>query len=214
MSSYDAVLVPGGGVRDGEHLPPWVERRLDLAARVAEGAWVIPLSAGTPHRPPPLDAGGFPIFESAAATRYLLRLGVAPERILIETHSYDTIGNAYFSRALHVDPARMRRLLVVTSEFHLPRTQRVFEWIYGLTPRTSAYELEYQGVSDEGMDPAILAARQGKEAEALELVNGLAQRLTTMREFHRWLFTHHKAYHSTREAFTQTTLGDEVLRSY
>ena len=63
---FDAVIVPGGGVWDGGKLPPWVENRFDKALDIANGAFIISLSAGTPHKPPPLDSAGRPIFESAA----------------------------------------------------------------------------------------------------------------------------------------------------
>jgi hypothetical protein len=66
---YDAILIPGGGVREGGLLPSWVRCRLDRALELHRGEFVIALSAGTPHRPPPLDDNGFPIFESVAAAR-------------------------------------------------------------------------------------------------------------------------------------------------
>jgi uncharacterized SAM-binding protein YcdF (DUF218 family) len=106
---YDAILIPGGGVREGGLLPSWVRRRLDRALELHRGEFVIALNAGTPHRPPPLDGNGFPIFESVAAARYLISAGILQELILTETHSYDTIGNAYFSRVIHADPQRLRR---------------------------------------------------------------------------------------------------------
>jgi hypothetical protein len=97
MPSYDAILVPGGGVRESGLLPSWVRRRLDLAVQIREESYIVTLSAGTTRRPPPLDAGGYPIFESVAAARYLVAAGVPPHRVLAETHSYDTIGNALCS---------------------------------------------------------------------------------------------------------------------
>src|ERR1700682_5838027 len=136
MQDYDAILIPGGGVREGGLLPSWVLRRLDRAVQLRRDAYIETLSAGTTHRPPPLDEGGFPIFESVAAARYLIGAGIPPEHILTETHSYDTVGNAFFSRVLHVDLRGFRRLLVITSDFHLARTQAAFNWIYGLEPKS------------------------------------------------------------------------------
>jgi uncharacterized SAM-binding protein YcdF (DUF218 family) len=111
MPGYDAILVPGGGVREGGLLPSWVRRRLDLAVQVRDASYIVTLSAGTTHRPPPVDTSGYPIFESVAAARYLIAAGVPPDRVLAEAHSYDTIGNAFFSRVVHVDPQGMRNLL-------------------------------------------------------------------------------------------------------
>jgi len=132
MSNYDAILILGGGVHECGKLPLWVEARLQRALDLEQGEPIITLSVGTTHKPPPLDEHGFPIFESVAAASYLADHGIAPERILVEATSYDTIGNAYFSRVIHVDPAGFRRLLIITSAFHMPRTEAVFRWVYGL----------------------------------------------------------------------------------
>ena len=45
------------------------------------------------------------------------------QRTLAETTSFDTIGNAFYSRNDHCSLAGWRRLLVITSEFHLARTR-------------------------------------------------------------------------------------------
>jgi hypothetical protein len=37
--------------------------------------------------------------------------------------AWDTIGNAWFTRIMHTDITGVRNLLVVTSDFHLPRSQ-------------------------------------------------------------------------------------------
>lgn len=46
--------------------------------------------------------------------------------------SYDTVGNAYYSLCIHVIPAGWRRLAVVTSDFHMPRSRALFADIYRL----------------------------------------------------------------------------------
>lgn len=187
----DAILIPGGGVRSGGELPGWVVNRLDRAVECRGDAYLIALSAGTTHRPPPVDPNGYPIFEAMAEARYLLRCGVPRKRILTETASYDTIGNAYFSLALHVLPRKFRHLLVITSAFHMPRTQAIFEWIYGMA---GIGGLEFDAVPDVGMDPAVLQARRAKEADALSRLPALQNRLRTMQDLHHWLFTEHSAY--------------------
>ncbi|MGF1461249.1 MAG: hypothetical protein ACFBSG_19745, partial [Leptolyngbyaceae cyanobacterium] len=87
----DAVLIPGGGLQPSGGLVPWVQVRLDGAiALVPQPHFFIPLSAGTTHKPPPLDSLGFPILESVAAATYLQRQGIDSARILPETVSLDT----------------------------------------------------------------------------------------------------------------------------
>jgi uncharacterized SAM-binding protein YcdF (DUF218 family) len=207
MPKHDAVLVPGGGVREGGELPSWVRARLDLAVQRYEGAYIIALSAGTTHRPPPVDGDGFPIFESVAAARYLVSAGVPADRILVETCSYDTVGNAFFSRVIHADPLGLRRLLVITSDFHVARAQAVFEWVYGLTPQAAAYEMDFAGVADPAMDTAILRERQKRERASLEALAALTPNIRSMRDFHRWLFTEHSAYRSTARSFAGDALA-------
>jgi uncharacterized SAM-binding protein YcdF (DUF218 family) len=214
MGIADAILIPGGGVREGGALPSWVERRLDRAVQLDAGQYIITLSAATTHRPPPLDKNSFPIFESVAAAKYLIDAGVQPERILTETHSYDTIGNAFFSRVIHADPLRLCRLLVITSDFHLPRAQAVFNWIYGLEPRTVPYELQFESVFDPSMDGNVLRDREEKERRSLASLADLTNRITTLRDLHRWLFTEHEAYKAAGRDFGSRRVGDAALLTY
>ena len=102
------VVVPGGGLTATGGIPPHVQLRLDKGVelyRAASRAKIITLSAGTPHKPNPLDSAGFPVYEAAAGASYLIRSGVPAEDIYEETLSLDTIGTAYFLRTMHTDPA-------------------------------------------------------------------------------------------------------------
>jgi DUF218 domain len=193
-SQWEAVIVPGGGVRADGKLPPWVENRFGRALEIAAGAPIIALSAGTVHRPPPLDAAGRPIFESVAGAAYLRQSGYAPDRILIEAASWDTIGNAYFCRTVHTDPAGFRRLAVVTSAFHMPRTREIFRWVFALPPADAAYHLTFIEVPNVGMPDDVLAARYAKELASRASLPDLMARVRTLRDLHRWLFTEHGAY--------------------
>jgi hypothetical protein len=214
MQRYDAILIPGGGVREGGIVPSWVQGRFDHAVRIQQGEYILALSAGTTHRPPPVDKYGFPIFESAAGAKYLMQAGIPAEQILTETHSYDTIGNAFFSRVLHVDPRGLRRLLIITSDFHLPRTEAAFRWVYGLRPRALSYELHFEGVSDLGMDPEVLRDREGRERKSLNETLALAPRMTHMADFHRWLFTKHNAYNAGGRDASGRDVQGATLESY
>jgi uncharacterized SAM-binding protein YcdF (DUF218 family) len=191
---YDAVLIAGGGVREGGVLPDHVAARFERALEVAGDAVFVPLSAGTPHRPPPRDGRGLAIFEARAGADYLVRRGVDPRRIAIEESSYDTIGNAYFSRVIHVIPRGFRRILVITSAFHMPRTEAIFRWVYGLDAPGPACSLEFDPVPDDGIDPDALAVRAVKERLSLEIFRALAARMATLAELHAWMFAEHGAY--------------------
>jgi hypothetical protein len=195
---YHAILIPGGGVGGDAAPQPWVRRRLDRAVELHDGGLLICLSAGTTHKPPPRDAEGFPVFESVASAEYLIRRGIDRRKLLVETCSYDTIGNAYFSRVIHCEPRRLHRLLVITSEFHMPRTQAVFDWVYGLPSEGQSgwppFCLAYEEVPDEGIDPDALRRRIAREQDALRQAGELSLRVKTLEALHEWLFTDHAAY--------------------
>ena len=178
------------------------------------GEYLVTLSAGTPHRPPPLDDNKFPIFESAAGARYLIAAGVPSSRVLMETSSWDTIGNAFFSRVIHVQPRGWRRVLVIASDFHLERVQAAFDWAYTLTPNPIECELHYEAVSDPEMDPALFKARVRKEREALDELAQLTTRITTMQDAHGWLFTEHRAYSGTTAGFADPLITRDFRDSY
>ena len=194
MAGYDAVIIPGGGVRPGGELPAWVRPRLDRALELAGDAWLMPLSAGTPHRPPPLDARGFPILEARAAADYLIARGADPRRILMEAASYDTIGNAYFSRVIHAIPRGFRRVLVITSEFHMPRTEAAFRWIWEIPAPGLECTLDFETVADGVQDGEMLTLRREKERAALSVVEELRARIRTFSELHEWVFSKHGVY--------------------
>lgn len=193
---YDAVIVAGGGVRAGGELPPWAAARLDLGMARSGGAPIVCLSAGTVHKPNPLDGRGRIIYESVAGARYLLARGVPANRLFLETSSWDTIGNAFFARTIHTDPRGWARLLVITSEFHMPRTEAIFRWIYGL-PGAVEYSLEFEASEDAGIAADAIAPRRERERESLKTVERLAARLRSMADVHQWLFTEHQAYRAS-----------------
>lgn len=195
-STYDAILIPGGGIKNSNKLPPWVQQRFDRALEIHQKEYIIALSAGTTHKPPPLDIDGFPIFESIVGADYLIKKGVDPRWILCETASYDTIGNAYFSRVIHVDPRGFKKLLIITSASHMPRTKAIFQWIYGLktSPGHNNYTLDFEEVPDRGMEEDLLQMRIQKEKQGLENVLHLKEKIHTFEDFLRWLFTEHGAY--------------------
>lgn len=69
---------------------------------------IVLLGAGTPHKPPVIDAGGYVLHESTAYADYLISRGVPAVDLLKEAQSYDTVGNGYFSLLQHALPAGWR----------------------------------------------------------------------------------------------------------
>ena len=212
MTKYDCIFIPGGGLLLDGSLPPWTQSRVDRALELREQTrWVACLSAGTVHKPPPLNHAGHPIYESTVAAEYLINNGAKPETILTEICSYDTIGNAYYSRLLFADPFKMRNLLVITSDFHMARTKVIFEWIYSLTPLTLKYQMKFENISDQGLSPSSLKARQLREKKSLDQLQSTTSRISTLSECFGWLYTEHKAYAPGQ---ILEILTDDELTSY
>ena len=63
--------------------------------------------------------------EAETARAILIDLGVAPERIIVESQSRDTWENANFTKAI-VKPQPGERWLLVTSAWHMPRSMGIF----------------------------------------------------------------------------------------
>ena len=134
--SLHIVVVPGGGLRSDGKLPDYTILRLQKALELCNyktdaECMIATLSFGTVHKAPPVDFRGFPISESVMAAKYLVDVGFPPERILEENISLDTVGNAYFLRAIHIQPMVESsdflyiRLTVITNNWHMKRTQVV-----------------------------------------------------------------------------------------
>lgn len=195
---YDGVVIPGGGIFADSGAPrPWVAARLDAAIKLDSCTrYFIVLSRGTTHKPPPSDANGFPITEAAASAAHLLRNGISdPARVLQETWSLDTIGNAYFTRAMLAEPLNLRNLIVVTSRFHMERTRAIFEWVFALDG--AKFSIDYCVTEDSGLPPDELAGRVAKEQSGLEtLTSKTIPRISTLGQLASFIHIEHGAYNS------------------
>lgn len=212
MYELDCTLIPGGGLLPNGALPPWTIARLDLALTMKkQSRWIGLLSGGTVHKPPPIDTRGYPIFESRQAAAYLIQAGLNPEFIFTEICSYDTIGNAYFSRLLLAEPLQFINILVITSAFHMPRTRAIFEWIYNLPPSSVNYQLSFRSVPDQGLSPQALAARTNRENNSLKQFEITRKDLTTLSKFQTWLYREHAAY---AVSLNPEPINQDELKSY
>jgi uncharacterized SAM-binding protein YcdF (DUF218 family) len=63
--------------------------------------------------------------------RYAIRKGVKATDVLVESKARDTIGNAFFTCKKFLLANSWRRIVVVTSIFHVPRAKLVFRKVLG-----------------------------------------------------------------------------------
>ncbi|MFO7945042.1 MAG: YdcF family protein [Anaerolineales bacterium] len=212
MEYFDAILIPGGGLEQSGRLHPWTQARIDYALDLDQPhMFYMLLSGGTVHKPPPVDDNGFPLYESHVAADYLLQKGIPHDQILTEISSYDTIGNAYFSRVIHTQPRSLKNLLIITSQFHLERVKRIFTWIYDLLPLPHSFHLSFASAPNRGLRGDLLQARIKKEENSIKSLQPLTERIQTLAEFHSWFYTEHEAYTA---GLSPTQLEGEIKNSY
>jgi uncharacterized SAM-binding protein YcdF (DUF218 family) len=58
-------------------------------------------------------------------------LGINPQKIITEINSRDTVGDAYFTKINLALALGWKKIWVVTSDYHVPRAQEIFNFIYG-----------------------------------------------------------------------------------
>eukprot|EP01037_Dinobryon_pediforme_P020942 gene20942-21686_t len=120
----------------------------------------------------------------------------------------------------HTEPRRLRKLVVVTNSWHMPRARAIFSYVFSL-PMTSppklpspvhylgtnllpflfgsGYHIEFEEAAAGISDPEILAARIQKEKAAAETFSASTKTaFDSMEAFHAWIFSQHMAYSSQR----------------
>ncbi len=214
----DAVIVLGGGLRISQNaplgeIPPWAIQRLDGAAQIwslsQPSRMKIAISGGgSPHGLPVIHPEtGQVVHEGTAYAEYLMQShGISPLSILKESSSYDTVGNGYFSSMIHAVPSRWKRVAVVTSEFHMPRSRAIFQKVYGLVnealcPEKQQIHLVFASVRDDHAfkNPRVLEARKKKELASLETWERNMESVTCLQDFHEWFYATHVCYSCSRQ---------------
>eukprot|EP00892_Ulva_mutabilis_P006385 jgi/Ulvmu1/4118/UM019_0097.1 len=225
VPAVDAVVVLAGGQDEQREsqLPVWVERRLDACASLLRdqptATKILCSGGGTPHKRPILTGSGFCTFESVSCASYLMNRGVPAQALLKETASYDTIGNGYFAATVHALPRRWQSLCVVTSEFHMPRSQAIFQIISDLIKVDFGWsiDLHFVEVSDYGIfENDVLAARKEREKQSLRRFVQDMEGITSLGAFSDWLHDTHLCYAVARQHEIGMTTGvsSKALVSY
>ena len=62
---------------------------------------------------------------------WFLSAGIPKKQIITEINSRDTVGDAIFSKINIVTKRNWKKILVVTSYYHVKRTKIIFDFIYG-----------------------------------------------------------------------------------
>jgi uncharacterized SAM-binding protein YcdF (DUF218 family) len=124
---HDAILVlanlmdPDGNL-NSETLDR-LSKALDLL-KLGEASLVVP--CGWAYR----DDSDICIAD-AMATHAELVMGIPKSKIISETASRDTVGDAIFTKRNLANPRNWKSVIVVTSAYHADRTREIFSFVYG-----------------------------------------------------------------------------------
>lgn len=125
----DAIVVLGGGITADGILSPATRERLDYLLKkgktllqapiILSGRW-SGFAKAKPHTT-----------EAQEMKRHLTRHGIGARQIILESESLDTISNAVFVRRI-VDRRRYwKKILLITSNWHMKRAVWIFRRIFG-----------------------------------------------------------------------------------
>lgn len=131
--AYDLIVVLGSKPDTANWLfPSHVYASLERAAQLLQngaapciavsGKWALSFDHAAVRQP---------FRECDAMADYLVEQGVAPESILREGESKDTIANLYCLKRTIVAPRGMKRVLIITADFRLARLQYLAQKIFG-----------------------------------------------------------------------------------
>lgn len=198
----DGIIVLGGGLTEDGLPKEWVVPRLQEALSLYKTNRG-PAPSGSPYiicsgaSSANLEASV--VTEAEACARYLMEHNVAPGDILEEPLARDTDGNAYFSRRLHTDVLNLHKLAVVTSEFQMARTEVIFRHVFSLKPLNGhKYNLSFASTANRGVEKVSLEARAEKEHNSTIFYEENVANITTLSDYHRFMFGDHMAYASER----------------
>lgn len=170
--TYDAVIVLGGVLEAGPHVPgrdPELTRAADRIVRgfelVRDGHARQVLLSGGSGRPRPDQRT-----EAEQLAALLRRWGIPPERIVLETRSRNTRENAEESAPI-VAAHGWKSLLLVTSAWHVPRALGCFRRV-GLRP--DVLPVDFAGGDGRGQGWLPRAAALDKSTEAIRELAGRA----------------------------------------
>lgn len=141
-----AIVILGFGLNDDGSMKPELVGRLQMGLQAANkypAATVVVTGGGTAANAPDKTEGG-------VMGEWLLSQGLPQERLIVEDSAKTTVGNAKNTyEILHRDHPEITSLLMVTSDYHVPRGTIIF------------YSQCLLSAYDEDADPLEIAGNVG-----------------------------------------------------
>ncbi len=141
-----AVVVLGAGVYNNGEPTKTSKSRVDRAFEYLNKEDTLILCGG--HTNPNTS-----LSEAEAMKDYAQLRGIDNAKILMETRSIDTVGNAYYLKGLIGDS---NSLTVVTSKEHVPRAKYIFHKIIGKSKKIDFIEADSIINIDRSRDPQLV----------------------------------------------------------
>ena len=184
----DAIVILGGGISQDGKLKQTTINRLDKGIELFNQgiARYIILSGKYSSE---LDY--IPVTtEAKAMAKYLEDKGIPEDRILLEEESMDTIGNAYFTKVKILKPRNWKNIVVVTSDFHIPRAEYIFRKVLG-----KGYKVRFVG-APTGFSRRKLKELMDEENRVFNLIKNWIENIPDGHDeaFEKFIFNLHPAY--------------------
>lgn len=162
-TQYDAIILPGGGVKSDGSLDKAAKDRLDRTAQVYNKGNIQAIIVCGSHGYKGVNK---PILSEAQAyANYLMNLGIQSGSIYLETKSQDTLGNFLFAKMRIIVPHDWRTLLVIPTQNHsTDRINYLLKKIFG-----NAYRWDILRVG-ENLERANLE-REAKALKYTKVIN-------------------------------------------
>ena len=202
------IFVLAGGIDNFNNPNIFVQKRLDKATELLqENDFIIILGGGTYHKPPNLDSNNYVIHESTSCANYLINKGVNPNQIIREWASYDTIANGYFSFLNYIIPLKIKECYIITSQFHMKRTQTIFNYFNNLITNNST-DLKYTE-TENIIENNILKTRLEREDYSNNsFKKNIINTIHTLEKFTLWFYTEHNAYKSNISYYSDYSINN------
>ena len=213
--TIDAIFVLAGGIKQNGECYDFVKDRLNLAAYYYKkhNIPIFCIGGGSYHTPTILNSSQKIIHESTSCAEYLLSLNIPKKMIYKEWAGYDTIANGFFSFVNFINPLQFKKILLITSLFHLPRAKIIFNWCKKMF--NSNVIIEYISSSNESINEKILKSRINREKNSiLNLENNLIKTIDTIPKFYKWFYSEHKAYSADSLLKWKQCINDDSYKSY
>ena len=202
------IFVLAGGIDNNNEPNVFVKKRLDKAIELFNSnSLIIILGGGTYHKPPGLDSNQYVMHESTSCATYLINKGINQDKIIREWASYDTIANGYFAFLNYIVPFKINECSVITSQFHIKRTQTIFNYFNNLISNNKVI-LKYIE-TDNVIEKNILKTRLEREENSNNsFKKNIVSIKDTLEKFSLWFYTEHNAYKSNISYHTDYTIND------